>query len=139
MRDALELVGAAQLAGRDFNCISDGQRQRVLLARAICQQPEVMLLDEPTSFLDVKGKIELLTILQKLAHEQGLAVIVSLHELEMAQKIADAVVCVFAAGVSGVLTPKDAFAPENIRALYGLTKEQYAALFGRERPPKPQV
>ena len=79
VRDALELVGASPLAGRDFNCISDGQRQRVLLARAICQQPGVLLLDEPTSFLDVKGKIELLTILQKLAHEQGLAVIVSLH------------------------------------------------------------
>ena len=115
VRDALELVGASPLAGRDFNCISDGQRQRVLLARAICQQPGVLLLDEPTSFLDVKGKIELLTILQKLAHEQGLAVIVSLHELDMAQKIADAVVCVFPHSVSGVLTPKEAFAPENIR------------------------
>ena len=112
--DALELVGASPLAGRDFNCISDGQRQRVLLARAICQQPGVLLLDEPTSFLDVKGKIELLTILQKLAHEQGLAVIVSLHELDMAQKIADAVVCVFPHSVSGVLTPKEAFAPESV-------------------------
>ena len=114
VRDALELVGAAPLAGRDFNCISDGQRQRVLLARAICQQPGVLLLDEPTSFLDVKGKIELLTILQKLAHEQGLAVIVSLHELDMAQKIADAVVCVFPHSVSGVLT-QGGLCPENIR------------------------
>ena len=138
VRDALELVGASPLAGRDFNCISDGQRQRVLLARAICQQPGVLLLDEPTSFLDVKGKIELLTILQKLAHEQGLAVIVSLHELDMAQKIADAVVCVFPHSVSGVLTPKEAFAPKNIRALYSLTKEQYEAVFGPEKPAGPK-
>ena len=138
VRDALELVGASPLAGRDFNCISDGQRQRVLLARAICQQPGVLLLDEPTSFLDVKGKIELLTILQKLAHEQGLAVIVSLHELDMAQKIADAVVCVFPHSVSGVLTPKEAFASENIRALYSLTKEQYEAVFGPEKPAGPK-
>ena len=138
VRDALELVGAAPLAGRDFNCISDGQRQRVLLARAICQQPGVLLLDEPTSFLDVKGKIELLTILQKLAHEQGLAVIVSLHELDMAQKIADAVVCVFPHSVSGALTPKEAFAPKNIRALYSLTKEQYEAVFGPEKPAGPK-
>ena len=134
---ALELVGAAQLADRDFNRISDGQRQRILLARALCQQPEVILLDEPTSFLDIKGKIELLTILQKLAHEQGLAVIVSLHELDMAQKIADAVVCVFPDHVSGVLTPDAAFAPDNIRALYALSEAQYTALFGQTKPQKP--
>ena len=127
---ALELVGAAQLADRDFNRISDGQRQRILLARALCQQPEVILLDEPTSFLDIKGKIELLTILGTLAHTQKLAVILSLHELELAEKIADTVVCVSPGGVSGVLTPEQAFQPENIRTLYGLTEQQYTALFG---------
>ena len=135
---ALELVGAEHLADRDFNCISDGQRQRILLARAICQQPEIILLDEPTSFLDIKGKIELLTILQKLAHTQNLAVIVSLHELDMAQKISDAVVCVSPGSVSGVLTPEQAFAPENIRTLYRLTAEQYETLFGAPKPVKPK-
>ena len=131
---ALELVGAAQLAARDFNRISDGQRQRILLARALCQQPEVILLDEPTSFLDIKGKIELLTILKELAHTGQLAVILSLHELELAEKIADTVVCVSPGGVSGVLTPEQAFQPENIRALYGLTEQQYTALFGTPEP-----
>ena len=131
---ALELVGAAQLADRDFNRISDGQRQRILLARALCQQPEVILLDEPTSFLDIKGKIELLTILGELAHTQKLAVILSLHELELAEKIADTVVCVSPGGVSGVLTPEQAFQPENIRALYGLTEQQYTAMFGTPEP-----
>ena len=131
---ALELVGAAQLADRDFNRISDGQRQRILLARALCQQPEVILLDEPTSFLDIKGKIELLTILKELAHTGHLAVILSLHELELAEKIADTVVCVSPGGVSGVLTPEQAFQPENIRTLYGLTEQQYTALFGTPEP-----
>ena len=131
---ALELVGAAQLADRDFNRISDGQRQRILLARALCQQPEVILLDEPTSFLDIKGKIELLTILKELAHTGQLAVILSLHELELAEKIADTVVCVSPGGVSGVLTPEQAFQPENIRTLYGLTEQQYTALFGTSEP-----
>ena len=138
VQDALVLVGAAHLVDRDFNCISDGQRQRILLARAVCQQPEILLLDEPTSFLDIKGKIELLTILQKLAHEQNLAVIVSLHELDMAQKIADTVVCVSAGKVSGVLTKAQAFAPDNIRELYDLTEEQYTALFGAPKPAKPK-
>ena len=138
VRDALALVGASTLAERDFNCISDGQRQRILLARAICQQPEVILLDEPTSFLDIKGKIELLSILQTLAHTQHLAVLVSLHELDMAQKIADAVVCVSPQGVSGVLTPQEAFAPENLQTLYRLSREQYETLFGPPKPAKPR-
>ena len=126
------------LAGRYPRALSGGQRQRVLLARALISRPEVMLLDEPTSFLDIKGKIELLTILQKLAHEQQLAVIVTLHELDMAQKIADAVVCVSPHGVSAPMSPGQAFARENIKALYGLTEEQYSAVFDPSRPEKPQ-
>ena len=130
VREALALVQAEALADRDFTKISDGQRQRVLLARAVCQQPEILLLDEPTSFLDVKGKAELMAILQTLAHEKNVAIIVTLHELELAQKLADAVVCVSPRGVSSVLTTKEAFARENICRLFDLTTAQYAALFG---------
>ena len=133
---ALELVGAAQLADRDFNRISDGQRQRVLLARAICQQPELILLDEPTSFLDIKGKAELLAILKSLARDKKMAVVLSLHELELAQKVSDKVVCVSAAGVSDVMTPEKAFARENICKIYGLTDEQYAFLYGEAKAPE---
>ncbi len=141
VRDALHLVQADELADRDFTKISDGQRQRVLLARAVCQQPEIILLDEPTSFLDIKGKIELLTILRQLAQEKQVAVIVSLHELELAQKIADTVVCVSPQGVSGAMTPKDAFAAEKHPPTpHRLTKEQYEALYGPqpEREPEPR-
>ena len=129
---ALRLVQADTLADCDFSCISDGQRQRVLLARAVCQQPEILLLDEPTSFLDVKGKAELLTILRTLAREKQVAVIVTLHELALARKLADAVVCVSPKGVSQVLSPEAAFAEDNIRTLFDLTAEQYAALYGKD-------
>ena len=139
VHDALRLVRAEELENRDFARISDGQRQRVLLARAVCQQPEILLLDEPTSFLDVKGKAELMDILQVLAHEKNVAVIVTLHELELAQRLADAVVCVAPSGVSAVLAPQDAFAQDNICALFGLTTDQYAVLFaGSGAKPKPQ-
>ena len=132
VRDALHLVQADELADRDFTKISDGQRQRVLLSRAVCQQPEILLLDEPTSFLDVKGKAELLTILRTLAREKQVAVIVTLHELALARKLADAVVCVSHKGVSQVLSPEAAFAEDNIRTLFDLTAEQYAALYGKD-------
>ena len=131
VRDALQLVQADALADRDFAKLSDGQRQRVLLARAVCQQPEILLLDEPTSFLDVKGKAELMSILRTLARDKNVAVVVTLHELELARKLADAVVCVAPQGVSAVLTPQAAFAEENICRLFDLSKEQYAALFAK--------
>ena len=86
---AMRAVHAEELGGRDFNAISDGQRQRVLLARAICQEPEVIILDEPTSFLDIRHKLELLAILRRMAKEKGITVIMSLHEIDLAQKISD--------------------------------------------------
>lgn len=137
VRDALALVGAEALAGQDFNKLSDGQRQRILLARAICQEPELILLDEPTSFLDIKGKVELLTLLKSLAREQNMAVIVSLHELDLAQKVSDRVVCVSPRGVSRPGTPEEVFTAETIRALYGVEQGEYNPLFGSVELPKP--
>ena len=92
--EALALVGADELAGRDFSCISDGQRQRVLLARAICQEPEVIVLDEPPSFLGLRYELELLTVLKQLVREKQVAVILSLHEIDLAQKLSDRLICV---------------------------------------------
>ena len=134
--DALHLVNAADIADRDFDKISDGQRQRVLLARAVCQKPEILFLDEPTSFLDVKGKAELMTILRHLAKEKNTAIILSLHELDLAQKLSDAVVCVSLDSVSDIMTVKDAFQKENIQKLYKMSDEEYTFLFGKKEPPK---
>ena len=72
---ALELVGAAHLADRDFNRISDGQRQRILLARALCQQPEVILLDEPTSNLDSLNEGIILKSLKESAEEKTIVLV----------------------------------------------------------------
>ena len=98
VNESLEKVSAMDIADKDFSQISDGQRQRIMLARAICQKPEVIVLDEPTSFLDIRHKIELLDILQEMAVKDNVAVIVSLHEIELAAKIADYVMCVGADG-----------------------------------------
>ncbi|MBQ9249078.1 MAG: ABC transporter ATP-binding protein [Oscillospiraceae bacterium] len=90
---AMALVGVSELADRDFDRISDGQRQRVLLARAICQEPEVLILDEPTSYLDLKHKLEFMQLLKRLSRERDLAVLMSIHELTLARNYSDEVVC----------------------------------------------
>ena len=138
VRDALELVGASPLAGRDFNCISDGQRQRVLLARAICQEPEVIILDEPTSFLDIRHKLELLAILRRMAKEKGITVIMSLHEIDLAQKISDKIICVKGDAISHFGAPETIFREDIIRELYEIDNGSFDPCFGSIELPRPE-
>ena len=74
VRDTMELVRVSGFADREYDAISDGQRQRVLLARAICQEPEIMILDEPTSYLDIRHKLEFIDILKSLVRERKIGV-----------------------------------------------------------------
>lgn len=141
--ESLELVHARELAHVDFSEISDGQKQRILLARAICQEPEVIILDEPTSFLDIRHKLELLTILKNLVREKRMAVLMSLHELDLAQKLSDYVVCVNGNSVERCGPPEEIFKSSYITRLYGITKGSYQAELGcLEMEPvkgKPQI
>lgn len=130
VQEALELVNAGELAGRNFLEISDGQKQRVLLARAICQEPEVIVLDEPTSFLDIRHKLELLTVLKDLVHQKQVAVLMSLHELDLAQKLSDYIVCVNQNSIERCGTPEEIFTSDYIEKLYGIKKGSYQAELG---------
>ena len=130
VQEAIALVHGEEFAERPFGQISDGQRQRLLLARAVCQEPEVIVLDEPTSFLDVKHKLELLEILKQLVRERNVAVLMSLHELDLAQKISDRVVCVAKNVVDRCGTPEEIFTNKYIESLYGMGAGSYNALFG---------
>ena len=134
--EALELVHILELQDVDFNDISDGQRQRVLLARAICQEPTIIVLDEPTSFLDIKYKLELLSILKRMAKKQNTAILLSLHELELAKKISDSVLCVKDGKIEKSGPPKEVLTEEYICQLYDLEQEEYRAFFCREEQPK---
>ena len=125
VENALRRVSAADIAGRDFSQISDGQRQRVLLTRALCQEPEILVLDEPTSFLDIRYKIDLLSILLEETRERALTVILSLHEIDLAEKISDLILCVKGDTVWRFGPPEEILRDEIIADLYDLTRGSY--------------
>lgn len=127
---ALKKVNALDIADKDISQISDGQRQRVLLARAICQEPEVIVLDEPTSFLDIKHKIELLGILSDMAKNSGISVVMSLHEIDLAQRISDRIVCVKGDRIAAYGTPEEIFSDDTIKKLYDIGSGSFNALLG---------
>ncbi len=121
VQEAMELVHVTEIKEQDFTRISDGQRQRVMLARAICQEPESIVLDEPTSYLDVKYKLEFLSVLQELRRKKGLTVIMSLHELELAARVSDKILCIDGSCVDRFGKPEEIFRPGYIKALFGIT------------------
>ncbi|NWF67750.1 MAG: ABC transporter ATP-binding protein [Chloroflexi bacterium] len=89
VRRALAAVGASDFAQRNIDELSDGERQKVFIARALAQEPAVILLDEPTAWLDVPRRAEIMRVLRVLAHESGRAVLLSTHDLDLALRSAD--------------------------------------------------
>lgn len=130
VQDSMELVHVDTLADMDFSHLSDGQRQRVLLARALCQQPEILVLDEPTSYLDIRYKLEFLSILQQLSRERELTVILSLHEVDLAQRISHRVACIRGDRVERFGPPEEIFVPGYIESLYQVQTGNYDAHTG---------
>jgi iron complex transport system ATP-binding protein len=132
VQSSMEMTETDSLRNEDFTRISDGQRQRILLARAICQQPKLLLLDEPTSFLDIRHKLEFLLLLRELAEKQNIAVLLSLHELDLAKRIPDRILCLKNGRVDREGTPEEIFRDDYIRRLFDVEEKTYAAVYGEE-------
>ena len=135
VEESMRMVHVEEIRDRDFNKISDGQRQRVMLARAICQEPEILVMDEPTSFLDIHHKMELLSILKTLVRERNIGVILSLHELDLAQKCSDWLLCIKDGKVDRYGTPEDIFgmgaaSDHYVRDLYDINKGTFIEEYG---------
>jgi iron complex transport system ATP-binding protein len=117
---ALKMLNIENLALRDFYELSGGEQQRVLIARALAQEAKVLLLDEPTSSLDIRHQLEVMYLIQKLVAKESLSAAVAIHDLNLAARFCDKIVMmkkgkIFATGdATAVLTP------ENIRSVYGV-------------------
>jgi iron complex transport system ATP-binding protein len=116
-RRALERCGAAALAGRTIHELSSGERQRVVFARALAQQPRVLLLDEPASFLDVRHQVGLYDIVRELALE-GCAVLTVLHDLNLAAEYCDRIYLLRAGRVEADGPTEKVFTYANLRRVY---------------------
>ncbi|HOB29524.1 MAG: ABC transporter ATP-binding protein [Dethiobacteria bacterium] len=120
VNSVLQRMELVQFAERFLHELSGGERQKVLIARALAQEPEVLLLDEPTSNLDVRYQLEVMELVQSIAQKQGKCVLMVVHDLNLAARFADQILMlkdgtVFAAGA-----PEDVLIPENIKAVYGV-------------------
>jgi iron complex transport system ATP-binding protein len=89
--EAIGLVGIGALRGRYVHTLSDGERQKVMIAKALAQQTPIIYLDEPTAFLDFPSKVEVMQLLHRLAHEQQKTIFLSTHDVELSLQIADCI------------------------------------------------
>jgi len=120
-RLALQRVDALDLAERRVGELSGGEQQRVLLARALAQSTPILLLDEPTVHLDLQHQVSLMETVHSLAHADNLAVLVAMHDLNLAARYADRVALLVAGEIKAAGTPRQVLTPELISEAYHLT------------------
>ena len=118
--DVLEKLEIEDLAMRYFNELSAGQHQKVMLARGLVQNPKVLLLDEPTSNLDIKHQLGITRLLKRLSHTEGIMVVMISHDLNIAARYSDNVILMHEGTIFAAGTPEEVLTVENIREVYGV-------------------
>ena len=136
--ETISMVGVEELKEKEFLKLSDGQKQRVMLARAIAQEPEILILDEPTSYLDIRYKVEFLSLLQRMTKIKKLTVIMSLHELDLAERISDKILCVNGEYVERTGTPEEVFSPGFLSQVYKMKEGSFDEKYGSVELEKPE-
>jgi iron complex transport system ATP-binding protein len=117
---AMEKTNIKEFADRLINTMSGGERQRVIIARALAQRPEVILLDEPTLHLDINHQFEVLDLVKRLSREEGLTVVIVSHDLPMVVKYCDRMVLIHDHKVHAMGTPEEVLTPENMRTVFNI-------------------
>jgi iron complex transport system ATP-binding protein len=121
--EVLKLMEIEDLAMRDFNELSGGQQQKVLIARALAQEASTLLLDEPTSNLDIQHQLEVMEIIKDLVTTKGISAIMAVHDLNLASRYTDKVLIMKRGRVFDAGSPYDVLTPENIMSVYNVEAE----------------
>ncbi|GLU49634.1 ABC transporter ATP-binding protein [Nocardiopsis ansamitocini] len=117
---ALEATRTVELADRPVDELSGGQRQRVWIAMALAQRTDLLLLDEPTTFLDVNHQVEVLDLLTDLNHSSGTTIVLVLHDLNLAARYADHLIALASGRLHAAGPPEEVLVPETVHAVFGL-------------------
>ena len=118
--DTLKMLGISHLAMRPFNELSAGQHQKVMLARGLVQEPQILLLDEPTSNLDIRHQLDVTKMLKRLSEEKQILIIMISHDINIAAKYADEVIMMHEGTIYAVGTPNEVITANNLRTVYGV-------------------
>ena len=121
--ETLKLMDIEDLAMRDINELSGGQQQKVFIACALTQEPEVLLLDEPTSNLDIRHQLEVLDIIRKIVNERGISAIMAIHDLNLAARYTDRIIIMNGGTIFATGEPFSVLTTENIKQAYGVEVE----------------
>jgi len=130
VRECIETVGADSLSARDFRSLSDGEKQKIMIARALAQEPSLIILDEPTSHLDIRHKVEVMSILNRLSGESGVTVIMALHDIDIAVKSCQIVLMIKDGVVVNQGKPEDIISQDTIGELYNIDGASYDSVLG---------
>ncbi|WP_051233675.1 ATP-binding cassette domain-containing protein [Butyrivibrio sp. NC3005] len=124
-RKSMDIMNIENLSNILFVNLSDGQKQRALIARAICQNPEFLVMDEPTSYMDIRHRLQLMDVVKKLS-SAGITIIMSIHELELALEVSDKLILVFDDGHIDYMTPKTVVESKILKTLFNLDDTMYS-------------
>jgi len=118
--EILELLGIMEFAMRDFNEISGGQQQKVLIARALAQEADILLLDEPTSNLDIRHQLEVMEIMTNIVHKKKISAVMAIHDLNLAARYTTRILMLNGGRIFAAGNPESVLTEENIRRAYGV-------------------
>ncbi len=121
--NAIEKTGISEMANRYVNTMSGGERQKVIIARAMAQTPKILLMDEPTLHLDISAQFDVLDMIHALSRKEGLTVVIVSHDLPMIARYCDRIIMIHDHKIHSIGKTEDVLTPENMRTVFGVDAE----------------